>query len=72
MSQTNLGTSMRALRTIWDRVNITLQIPDNGIDVGADADLPVNAVFTVDGKPFPGSIFTTETICDQASRNGKP
>jgi parallel beta-helix repeat protein len=49
------------LDTIWDRVNVTISIPRNRIDVGMEANPTMNASYEFDGKHFPGAIWLSPT-----------
>jgi len=41
---------------IWDRVNVTLSVSDDRIDVGSKADVRWTAFYAYDGSPFQGKV----------------
>jgi len=47
---------------IWDRVDVTLSISDDRIDVGSTADIQISAVYAYDGKPFSGTVKLNDTL----------
>jgi len=46
---------------IWDRVNITLSITDNRVDVGTTITVQKSAQYEYDGASFTGDIYLNET-----------
>jgi len=47
---------------IWDRVDVTLNIVDNRIDVGLNAAIEWSATYAFDGTPFKGSVVFSSPL----------
>lgn len=47
---------------IWDRVNITLTVVDDRINVGESAIINWSGFYEYDGTPFSGSVFYNDTL----------
>jgi len=57
--------TQRLPQLIWDRVDVTLSISDDRIDVGSTADIQISAVYAYDGTPFSGTV----TLNDELTKN---
>jgi len=51
----------QSVTVIWDRVQITLSVSDNRINVGENATININAIYDYDDSLFVGSIVLNDT-----------
>ncbi|MFQ5710885.1 MAG: hypothetical protein ACE5GD_03800 [Candidatus Geothermarchaeales archaeon] len=61
-----------AVSVVFDRVNITISIADDRIDVGSEAPLTWTGIYEYDGTTFNGTVTynNTQTIYDTVGRRG--
>jgi len=67
-----LNDKVGAQQIIWDRINVTLSVMDNRIDVGSSIDYSWTGVYEYDNSSFNGTIAlnNTQTVYDTVGLRG--